>query len=74
MCDYFFIFFSYKVNGEEVRDGKKIVVRFDASDNTVRGFELSAGSKGMKAMLFAGKRINEPIAWRGPIVMNTQVK
>lgn len=23
-------------------------------------------------MVFSGKRINEPIAWRGPIVMNTQ--
>jgi hypothetical protein len=35
-------------------------------------FEFTAGSKGMRFLLIAGVPINEPIAWHGPIVMNTQ--
>jgi len=33
---------------------------------------LKAGSKGARFLLCSGKPLNEPIAWRGPIVMNTQ--
>jgi quercetin 2,3-dioxygenase len=32
---------------------------------------LNAGSKGIQFLLFSGKPLNEPIAWGGPIVMNT---
>jgi hypothetical protein len=28
--------------------------------------------KGMRFLLIAGKPLGEPIAWRGPIVMNTR--
>jgi len=31
-----------------------------------------AGKNGLRFLLVAGKPIREPIAWRGPIVMNTQ--
>lgn len=48
------------------------VVQYDASDNSSRGLKLVAGNKGMAALLFAGARLEEPIAWHGPIVMNTQ--
>lgn len=51
------------------------VIRLDAmsaKDPESRNILLQAGPEGMSAMLFAGKRINEPIAWRGPFVMNTQ--
>jgi len=51
------------------------VVVFDASSDTERGFELAASPSGpVAAILFAGKRLNEPIAWHGPIVMNTQAE
>jgi len=33
--------------------------------------ELRAGDEGGRFMLVSGKPLNEPIAWRGPIVMNT---
>jgi redox-sensitive bicupin YhaK (pirin superfamily) len=33
---------------------------------------VSAGEKGVRFLLVSGKPIGEPVAWRGPIVMNTQ--
>ena len=33
---------------------------------------ISAGPEGMRFLLLSGKPLREPIAWRGPIVMNTQ--
>lgn len=35
-------------------------------------FSVQAGPEGMRFVLFAGHPLNEPIAWGGPIVMNTQ--
>ena len=39
-----------------------------------RGDELTvqAGEEGMRFLLVSGKPLEEPVAWRGPIVMNTQ--
>jgi redox-sensitive bicupin YhaK (pirin superfamily) len=33
---------------------------------------ISAGDKGLRFLLISGEPIGEPIAWRGPIVMNTE--
>ncbi len=33
---------------------------------------VEAGSKGVRFLLVAGKPLREPVAWNGPIVMNTQ--
>jgi len=33
---------------------------------------VSAGSQGLRFLFLAGKPLREPIAWQGPIVMNTQ--
>ena len=46
----------------------------DATDPIVRDLRLEAGSSGLAAIVFAGKRLNEPVAWRGPIVMNTDAE
>jgi redox-sensitive bicupin YhaK (pirin superfamily) len=35
-------------------------------------FTVRAGPAGMRFVLFAGRPLREPIAWGGPIVMNTQ--
>jgi redox-sensitive bicupin YhaK (pirin superfamily) len=43
-------------------------VLFDEGDE----FAVRAGSDGMRFVLFAGRPLREPIAWGGPIVMNTQ--
>ena len=39
-----------------------------------RGDEVSvqAGEEGIRFLLVSGKPLEEPVAWRGPIVMNTQ--
>eukprot|EP00607_Mallomonas_marina_P010072 CAMPEP_0182418298 /NCGR_PEP_ID=MMETSP1167-20130531/2768_1 /TAXON_ID=2988 /ORGANISM="Mallomonas Sp, Strain CCMP3275" /LENGTH=310 /DNA_ID=CAMNT_0024592443 /DNA_START=182 /DNA_END=1114 /DNA_ORIENTATION=- len=48
------------------------VAQLEASNLQVRDLSLSAGTEGMAALLFAGKRLNQPIAWHGPFVMTTQ--
>ena len=39
-----------------------------------RGDEIAvqAGEEGIRFLLVSGKPIEEPVAWYGPIVMNTQ--
>jgi redox-sensitive bicupin YhaK (pirin superfamily) len=49
------------------------VVLLDAGSDQRRGVKLSsAPDDRAHVMLFAGKKLKEPIAWHGPIVMNTQ--
>lgn len=43
-------------------------VLFSAGD----GFAAQAGPEGLRFMLFSGRPLHEPIAWGGPIVMNTR--
>ena len=57
-------------NGQEAK--KQSVVVLDASDDAARGIKLTGGEEKSGVLLFAGKKLKQPIAWRGPIVMNTQ--
>ena len=41
---------------------------FDAGDEVV----VQAGEKGIRFLLVSGRPIEEPVAWYGPIVMNTK--
>ena len=54
---------------EEIESGH--VVLFDAN-TSLRGLELATAQTAAKVLVFAGKKLKEPIAWHGPIVMNTQ--
>ena len=36
------------------------------------GLEITGGEKGVRFLLVSGKPLREPLAWRGPIVMNTE--
>jgi quercetin 2,3-dioxygenase len=49
------------------------VVLFDADSTQRRGVQLTTPKDGKaRAVLFTGKKLREPIAWHGPIVMNTK--
>jgi redox-sensitive bicupin YhaK (pirin superfamily) len=61
-----------EVAGQEVniRDlsGDRTLVRFGTGDEVT----VQAGPHGVRFLLISGAPINEPVAWHGPIVMNTQ--
>ena len=54
--------------GEEVEN--RNLVLFDRGDELV----IEAGEQGIRFLLVSGKPIEEPVAWHGPIVMNTQAQ
>ena len=62
------------VGGEEivVRDpvGNRSLVVFDSGDEV----SVQAGEEGIRFLLVSGRPLREPIAWHGPIVMNTQAE
>jgi len=47
--------------------GNRSLVVFDRGDEVV----VQAGDHGIRFLLVSGQPIEEPVAWRGPIVMNT---
>jgi redox-sensitive bicupin YhaK (pirin superfamily) len=61
-----------EVAGEEVniRDmsGNRTLVRFGTGDQIA----VQAGETGARFLLISGAPIQEPVAWHGPIVMNTR--
>jgi redox-sensitive bicupin YhaK (pirin superfamily) len=63
-----------QVDGEEVmlREtvGNRSLVLFDQGDEAT----VQAGEQGIRFLLVSGKPIKEPVAWYGPIVMNTQAE
>ncbi len=63
-----------EIAGEEVniRDlsGDRTLIRFGTGDEVT----LQAGPEGVRFLLISGAPIDEPVAWHGPIVMNTQAE
>jgi len=61
-----------EVMGEEVniRDlsGDRTLIRFGSGDEVT----VQAGEEGVRFLLISGAPLEEPVAWHGPIVMNTQ--
>ncbi|SDB32242.1 pirin family protein [Bauldia litoralis] len=55
-----------------IRDqtGDRSLVLFDSGDEVT----IQAGEQGIRFLLISGKPIAEPVAWYGPIVMNTQAE
>ena len=48
--------------------GNRSLVLFDRGDEVV----VQAGDEGIRFLLVSGRPLEEPVAWYGPIVMNTQ--
>ena len=50
--------------------GNRSLVLFDTGDEIT----VQAGDAGIRFLLVSGRPIAEPVAWRGPIVMNTEAE
>ena len=48
--------------------GNRSLVLFDSGDEVT----VQAGDAGVRFLLVSGQPLKEPVAWRGPIVMNTE--
>ncbi len=63
-----------EVAGQEIhireQTGNRSLVLFDSGDEIT----VQAGPEGVRFLLVSGKPIKEPVAWYGPIVMNTQAE
>ena len=68
------ILLEKEVAGEEVniRDlsGDRTLVRFGSGEEVT----VQAGEEGIRFLLISGAPIAEPVAWHGPIVMNTRTE
>ncbi|MCF8130577.1 MAG: pirin family protein [Deltaproteobacteria bacterium] len=64
--------FIYVIDGRGITGGTElengILVLFEKGDR----LSVKAGGEDLRFLLITGKPLNEPVAWRGPIVMNTQ--
>ena len=62
------------IAGQEahIRDlsGNRTLVRFGTGDEIT----VQAGPDGVRFLLISGAPINEPVAWHGPVVMNTKAE
>ena len=54
-------------SASEEADNRSLVL-FDSGDEVT----VQAGEMGIRFLLVSGEPLQEPVAWRGPIVMNTQ--
>lgn len=56
------------IGGAPAEAGNRSLILFDAGDEVT----VEAGQEGVRFLLVSGKPLLEPVAWQGPIVMNTQ--
>ena len=54
--------------GSPAGTGNRSLILFDRGDEVV----VQAGEEGVRFLLVSGRPLEEPVAWHGPIVMNTQ--
>jgi redox-sensitive bicupin YhaK (pirin superfamily) len=52
------------------RTGNRSLVLFDSGDEIV----VQAGEEGVRFLLVSGRPLREPVAWYGPIVMNSEAE
>jgi hypothetical protein len=61
-----------EIDETPVRDltGNRSLILFDRGDEVV----VQAGDEGVRFLLVSGKPLEEPVAWYGPIVMNSDAE
>src|SRR5439155_2079800 len=52
------------------KTGNRSIVLFDSGDEIT----VQAGDAGIRFLLVSGRPIAEPVAWQGPIVMNSEAE
>ena len=58
-----------RIASQQIDDARnRSLVLFDSGDEVV----VQAGDEGIRFLLVSGKPLEEPVAWYGPIVMNTR--
>lgn len=66
--------FIYVIEGQGTTDGQALdngtLILFDAGQQLA----VNAASDPLRFLLLTGRPLNEPVAWQGPIVMNTQAE
>src|ERR1700676_780288 len=60
---------TLEVKAPTLADNSSLIL-FDRGDEV----EVEAGEDGIRFLLVSGKPLQEPVAWQGPIVMNTQTE
>ena len=70
----------FGVNVEKEFNGKEVKIRDQSGNRTLVLFgdgdevEVHAGETGVRFLLISGTPLREPVAWQGPIVMNTRAE
>ena len=70
---------SYVLENKEF-DGQEIKIRDQSGNRTLVVFgdgdeiEVTSGEQGVRFLLVSGAPLREPVAWHGPIVMNTRAE
>ncbi|MEC8743567.1 MAG: pirin-like C-terminal cupin domain-containing protein, partial [Pseudomonadota bacterium] len=68
----------FGVNVEKEFAGEELKIRDQSGNRTLVVFgegdevEVTAGEHGVRFLLISGAPLREPVAWHGPIVMNTR--
>ena len=70
----------FGVNVEKEFNGDELKIRDQSGNRTLVVFgdgdevEVVAGERGVRFLLISGAPLREPVAWHGPIVMNTRAE
>lgn len=64
--------FFYVVSGSGTMEGGEIKAKSANLTSEGEFMTITAGGDGMRAVIFSGAPLKEPVAWGGPIVMNTR--
>ena len=66
--------FAYVYSGEAAIAGTRVASETLAHLADARALEVTAGGAGARLLFGSGVPLREPVAWGGPIVMNTQAE
>lgn len=66
--------FIYVIAGKGATDGREVENKNLVLYEDGETLSVTASGHGVRFLLLTGKPLKEPVAWRGPIVMNTQAE